>query len=180
MTRFATACLIALLAVPAGALAQGGVVVDPDSPAGTEYAIPLEEARREATGGGGSSSGGGESSSGGGGAGGQTTGEQALFGEGIEQAPEAPAAADDASGGAATRGSGSRRDRADRKERRGRDSGGGPLPPETVIPKASTPAAVEAAASSGSDMALTAGIVAAVLGFGLLGGLGFRRLSRTE
>lgn len=51
----------ALLGLPAEASAQrGGVIVDPDTPAGKEYAIPLESARREAGGGGvGNRSGGG-------------------------------------------------------------------------------------------------------------------------
>ncbi len=33
---------------PGAAAASSGVVVDPDSPAGKEYAIPLQQARREA------------------------------------------------------------------------------------------------------------------------------------
>ena len=49
-----------------------GVFVDPDSPAGTEYAVPLEQARQEATG-----------TSGAGAAG--ISGDQPLFGVGIER-----------------------------------------------------------------------------------------------
>ncbi len=41
--------LAGLLALPAAAMAaEEGVIVDPDSPAGKEYALPLESARREA------------------------------------------------------------------------------------------------------------------------------------
>jgi hypothetical protein len=82
------ACLALLLSSiamvwPATAPAQDepGVVVDPDSPAGKEYAIPLDEARRESgatiPGGGGGS----DDSSGGGAASG------ALFGAGISPKP---------------------------------------------------------------------------------------------
>lgn len=48
---------------------QEGVFVDPDSPAGKEYALPLDTARREAQGGGGSPAAGADA--------------PALFGEGI-------------------------------------------------------------------------------------------------
>lgn len=45
--RLLVACLIgALLSAAAPARAQDGVNVDPDSPAGKEYAIPLESVRR--------------------------------------------------------------------------------------------------------------------------------------
>jgi len=40
--------VVVTLAVPGVAGAQDGVFVDPDSPSGKEYAIPLEEARRDA------------------------------------------------------------------------------------------------------------------------------------
>jgi hypothetical protein len=46
----AGAAVVALLAAPSGAAAQGGVHVDPNTPAGKEYAIPLDSARREAAG----------------------------------------------------------------------------------------------------------------------------------
>lgn len=75
---------ILVLSVPASASAQG-VQVDPNSPAGTEYDIPIDRARREAQGG---------SSAGGAGGGSQ------LFGAGIESD-----AADQAGGGASGGGS---------------------------------------------------------------------------
>jgi hypothetical protein len=40
----------AALAAPPGASAQEGLTVDPDSPAGKEYVIPLDQARRDAVG----------------------------------------------------------------------------------------------------------------------------------
>lgn len=47
--RLAGALCLALLLAPSQAVAQGGgVFVDPDSPTGKEYAIPLESARRQA------------------------------------------------------------------------------------------------------------------------------------
>jgi hypothetical protein len=51
--KLAVAALGLLLAAPSGAVAQGegGVHVDPNSPAGKEYALPLDSARREAAGG---------------------------------------------------------------------------------------------------------------------------------
>jgi hypothetical protein len=77
-----TACLGVLAALPAPAAAvEPGVHVDPGSPAGKEYALPLDQARREA---GGSGIGGSNdpSSSGSGKGGGSQ-----LFGEGIKKKP---------------------------------------------------------------------------------------------
>ncbi|MFL5866817.1 MAG: hypothetical protein ACJ766_06930 [Thermoleophilaceae bacterium] len=74
--------LAALLPSAAAAKDEPGVHVDPGSPSGKEYAIPLEGARRDASGGGSSSgsSGGSSGSSGGGAA------KAPLFGEGITPA----------------------------------------------------------------------------------------------
>jgi hypothetical protein len=82
MRRIAIPILMLVLALPATAAAQrndDGVYVDPDSPTSKEYAVPAEEARRDASGGasGGSSAGG--SDGGGGGA------EAPLFGEGVDE-----------------------------------------------------------------------------------------------
>jgi hypothetical protein len=85
--------VLALLAPAAAGAASGdepGVHVDPDSPAGKEYAIPLERARQEATGTGRSNRAGGPAS--GGSASGTTgtsgttgiAGKAPLFGEGIQ------------------------------------------------------------------------------------------------
>ncbi len=70
----------ALLAPPA-AVAQEGVQVDPDSPAGVEYKLPLEQARRDAAPGAGNGGG-----VGGPGAGGGSGGPAPLFGAGITRA----------------------------------------------------------------------------------------------
>ena len=57
MVRGRELCLgvvLAILSLPSPAAAQDeeGVIVDPRSPAGKEYAIPLDRARREAQSGG--------------------------------------------------------------------------------------------------------------------------------
>jgi hypothetical protein len=68
-----------LLAVPGGAAAlEPGVHADPDSPAGTEYALPLESARQE--GGGGGDQGAGGSSRRGGDSGGASRGSDSGSG----------------------------------------------------------------------------------------------------
>lgn len=81
--RQACLAIVVLSLIAADAPAQeDGVFVDPDSPAGKEYAIPFDEARREAGGG----SGGGPRTA-------------APFGEGITpEDGEAPARREDASG----------------------------------------------------------------------------------
>jgi hypothetical protein len=53
---FSAVCLLLAAASP-NAIAADGVTVDPDSPAGQEYAIPLDDARRGAGGDAGQSSG---------------------------------------------------------------------------------------------------------------------------
>jgi len=62
--------------------------VDPDSPAGTEYELPLDRAREEAGAGGGTggsiSSGGAGGGTGGSSSSGGVTGEAPLFGEGVD------------------------------------------------------------------------------------------------
>ena len=44
------ALLVLVVAAPPAIAREDGVSVDPDSPAGVEYAVPLDQARREATG----------------------------------------------------------------------------------------------------------------------------------
>ncbi len=67
--------LFLLLAVPVAAQAQDSPRLDPDSPAGVEYKLPFDQARRDAVPDGG---GGGGPGSGGG------SGDAPLFGAGIE------------------------------------------------------------------------------------------------
>lgn len=55
-SRVATvAALVLALTVPTAVAQEDGVFVDPDSPAGKEYVLPIDQARRDATGAGGRS-----------------------------------------------------------------------------------------------------------------------------
>jgi hypothetical protein len=91
--------LAAFLPSAAVAKDEPGVHVDPGSPSGKEYAIPLEGARRDASGGG-SSSGSSGGSSGGGAA------KAPLFGEGITPAggSQSGGGSGNGSGGSAPKG----------------------------------------------------------------------------
>ena len=76
----ALAVVAALASAAPAAPAQGDAPqVDPDSPAGTEYQLPLDRAREEAGAGRGGGTGGGTGGSSGG-----SAGEAPLFGEGVE------------------------------------------------------------------------------------------------
>jgi hypothetical protein len=145
---------IALLTLAAPAAAQErGVFIDPDSPAGTEYAIPLDQARREAAGGGASP-------------GSPSAGQEPLFGAGIApRGEERPAGRGDSRSGA-------RRGGADG----GDDGDEKPSPSSEASTPRGTTAAVAATAGEGnSDTLLTAGLAGAVLAVGLAAGLAFRR-----
>jgi hypothetical protein len=73
LLRHRVLCFCALLlAAPAAAQSPQ---VDPSSPAGTEYQLPIDRARNEAVGGSSASSG----------SGGSTSGEPPLFGAGVEK-----------------------------------------------------------------------------------------------
>jgi hypothetical protein len=128
---------------------EDGVFIDPDSPAGTEYAIPLEQARRDAAGGGPTTRG-------------RAGDGQPLFGAGIAPRSEAKgeSAIGDASGGGARK---ARAAGVDKTPRPGANAG------------ASTAAIAAAAGDGSSEGLLTAGIAAAVLALGLAAGLAFRR-----
>jgi hypothetical protein len=160
VTRALTgAVVVALLMLPSVAPAQEpGVFVDPDSPAGKEYVIPLEEARRQAA---------GEEQRGAGAARAGDSGGQPLFGAGIERVTgESPAGGkgrDGGGSGATGRDNGSDREASDDGQSNGTRS-----------------VAVEAAATGGSDAAVTAAIVGLVLAGGLGVGFGLRRLLRTD
>jgi hypothetical protein len=175
MPRAVVAFLVASLALPTAAQAQGpGVFVDPDSPAGTEYAIPLEEARRHGAPGAEPRPGGGNA-------------DPPLFGEGITRAPGASAA----EGGSARSGGGSAgaaggSEGTGGKGGRGGDRGAAKAADGEVLGAQETErshrgsVAVEAAAQGGSDALLTAGIAGTVLAVGLLVGFGLRRVLRNE
>lgn len=93
---FGTIAVALILAIPGAAWAQEDeVFVDPDSPAGTEYQLPLDRAREAAGGGGASGSGGGS-------AGGAASGEAPLFGAGVERAESRSARDGRATGSAGT------------------------------------------------------------------------------
>jgi hypothetical protein len=157
MTRLALIALLLLVVAPSAAAQEDGVFVDPDSPAGKEYAVPIDQARGEAAG-----------------TANRPPGEEPLFGEGIE--PAAGGSGNkDAGEGAGDKGQqGSKREAS---KREGDASGGDAPQSSSDLGQSST--AIEAAAADGSDGLLSAGIAAAVLAVGLLAGFGLRRLLRS-
>jgi hypothetical protein len=177
MARTVLALLTASLALPPAAFALPRVFVDPDSPAGQEYAIPLEEARRQVA------AGAAVENHGPNGAGDSGRG-QPLFGVGMGRADASSGSgrnapgngADAESAGVGESGGGERGDRVNQ----GNEDGDGSLGPETLAPDARSTAAIEAAASDGSSVLPTAGIAAGVLALGLLSGFGLQRLLRSE
>ena len=161
MGRAVVAALSVLLALPVAAQAQEpGVFVDPDSPAGTEYEIPLEAARRDGAPDAERRGGGGQDA-------------PPLFGQGIRRAPNA-AAAGSTGGGDPSEGRGG--DRGAGKAAEGEALGA----QESSRERRRGSIAVEAAARGGSDALLTAGIAGTVLAVGLLVGFGLRRVLRSE
>ena len=110
--RAALILCLAMLVSAVPAAAQEGLHVDPESPAGKEYALPLDSARREAQGKG---------------AAGKTSGKAPLFGEGIR-----------AAGGRGPARGGDRATPADRTRAaaRARGKGGRRGPAEATIPTA--------------------------------------------
>jgi hypothetical protein len=168
MTRTVVAFLIASLALPVAAQAQQpGVFVDPDSPAGTEYRIPLEDARRHGAPDAGPRRGGGQA-------------DPPLFGAGITRAQGGSASrggsAGSAGGGEGSGGGGRDGERSARKA-----ADGEALETlETARERRRGSMAIEAAARGGSDALLTAGIAGTVLAVGLLVGFGLRRVLRSE
>jgi hypothetical protein len=150
---------LAAVAAPPATAQQDGVFVDPKSPAGKEYAVPLDQARGEASGGEGSAS-----------------AKEALFGAGIEPADGGPAASRNGDR-AGQPGTASRKGEGDSREGGGqaRERDGTPNPAGL----GQSSAAIEAAAADGSNGLLSAGIAGAVLAGGLLAGFGLRRLLRS-
>jgi hypothetical protein len=138
--------------VPAAVAAEPGVHIDPGSPAGKEYALPVDQARRDA---GGSATRGGSGSNG---------GQGGLFGAGI--GPPGGGGGGTAGGHGASGSHGSANAATQRAS--GGSSGSG------------TAAGIRVSSTSAesSDGALI-GIVAGVLLLGAVCGLGARRL-RTE
>jgi hypothetical protein len=147
----AGAVVLALLVPSQQRAAAKGVFFDPNSPAGKEYALPLDQARDEAAGAGKSD---------------RPVGEKApLFGEGVSRRGSAPLPA--AGGGGASGGSGSSG---------GSDVGGQGQGPQRLP---ATAAATAAASSAADDSyALSSAIlwVAAILALGGIAGLVLRVL----
>jgi hypothetical protein len=160
--------LIAWLALPSAAEAQRGVFVDPDSPAGTEYRIPLEDARRHGAGDEQRRTGEGRTG----------TSGQPLFGQGIERAPSASAAGGGAGGSGGSggeSGGGLKATQEPGSDKRGEAKAVGD---EETSGRGSTMAIAARAGGDGSEMLATVGIAGAVLAVGLAGGFGLRRLLR--
>jgi hypothetical protein len=134
--------------------AEPGVHIDPGSPAGKEYALPIEQARRDAVPPGGGPGGGG----GGGGAGGGSSGPggSPLFGAGILAQASSSAARD----GAAARSSGG--------------AGKGATARRASGPALPAPASTGAAADTNQTLLLAIAVLAA----GGLSGLAVRRFRR--
>ena len=158
----AAALAAACALVPATAQGQGGQRPDPDSPAGVEYQLPLEQARKNAAGEGTSEPRGGGADPGG------RAGP--LFGAGIVarkvekgRGDETRAGSEDGDGGSEPGSAGSR---ADGEDDAGEDSGGGDPPISR--------SAVGAADSDDATLR-TVGIALAVLLAGGLLGIGLRR-----
>jgi hypothetical protein len=160
--------LIALLAVatlaPAAAAQEEGVFVDPDSPAGKEYAIPLDQARRDAAGGGNAARG-------------SEDGGQSLFGTGITPAEGSGRGSGSPDGGpdVAQSPAAGERSSDDRRPQKRKGS----AEREDALGDAPRAAVVEPRAG-GSDTVPTAGVAVGVLGAGLLAGFGLRKLLRSH
>jgi hypothetical protein len=154
------------------------VQVDPNSPAGTEYAIPLDKARQDAAGDKGTS----------GKRGGKS---EQLFGAGIEKQSEQPPPPPPAEATEAPEpvpvepAEEAKSDRA--KKKRSKDEQGDSKPSSAATssegddsdPPHKRAAAVEAASDDGSTGLTMGGIAVGVLGLGLLLGVGLRRLFRS-
>jgi hypothetical protein len=152
---------------PLASAQERGVTVDPDSPSGTEYAIPVERARDEASRGGGKPKAPGERSA-------------PLFGEGIDaDSDEDEAAAGGASGGGGDGGRGKDSSRSDNQLRKAdimaavpRDLVPEELPRALVLSSAET----DEAGLSGILLVLGLGVLTVALGLGA--GLAIRRRRR--
>lgn len=156
--------LVGLLLGGSGvAMAQGkGVHVDPDSPAGKEYALPLDSARREAGGGSGAPS------AGGGG------GSAPLFGAGISERGDSSVEGGSASGGG---GSASGDGQSKRSRGGGEDDGGAAPRDAGATQRARVVADTRGGLSAG---VLTLLIALGVLAVGGLIGLSARAFRRTH
>jgi hypothetical protein len=156
-TALAIGALVAGAGTPSTALAEPGLTVDPQSPAGVEYAIPLDTARGGGGGGGSGHAGGFGSGSGG--------GPSRLFGAGITPPGNRSTSSTSGSGRSGS-GSGTAR-----SKRRGTGSNGGKSSSTSAhgAGVGTTVAPVTASANYSSTAPL-AGVIGGVLLAG--GGLG--------
>ena len=159
-----TAVMTVLGALPTNATAQEpGVIVDPGSPAGKEYALPIDTARGEGQGRGGSQ---GQTS---------TPGRTPPFGQGVTstQGRASDGSISDSGVTKASRGTASSGNGDDGGSRSGPGEGAG----SGSATAASTADVPSASASSGSTGAAapTVGAILAVLAAGGLGGVLVRR-----
>jgi hypothetical protein len=151
ITAVAACSILAATGLPASAGAEPGLTVDPQSPAGVEYAVPLDHAR------------GGHGGSGGSGGSGTGGGSPALFGNGIKAAGGSGSGSGSGSGNGHDTGSGNGA---------GGNSGGGKTQAPSGTERDVTPVAASASYSTAGPIA---GLAGAVLLAG--GGLGlFLRL----
>jgi len=144
-------CLV--LVPPAGA--EDGVTVDPDSPSGKEYQLPLDEARNKGAGGDRGAAAGGSGTPGAGSGGGAGA---PAFGQGITPR-----------GGGEGAGSGS----AGRPAASGGSGGAGQPGAGSLSGQPSSPQ--DSGSGSGYAIALTAGALVAVLAIGGAAGFALRR-----
>ena len=160
LVGLALSCLaVLLLASPAGA--QDDVFVDPDSPTGSEYDIPLERARRDA------------STDRSGAAQGYRSRTAPLFGEGIEPngASQSPSVARSSSAPSrpSTAASGERSGQRDRKAA---------ADPGEPLPRSVQAAIQQPGAPDGGITPLVALVGALIVGLAVIGGLVLRRSRR--
>jgi LPXTG-motif cell wall-anchored protein len=148
---------LSLLApAPAAAQTQQGVFVDPNSPAGKEYAIPVEQARRDAAHGSNRQP--------------VEAGDRSapLFGEGVM--PDHSGSSSGASGGNTGRGTGGGAKESDRTESLAKSLG----PTSAIRPRNGLTAGAATADSSAGALAFAGGGVAVLL-LGGMAGLVLRR-----
>lgn len=159
-TRPCLGALAVAAALACAAPAQGDAPqIDPDSPAGTEYQLPLDRAREEAGAGRGGATGGGT-----GGPSGGSAREVPLFGEGVEPSSSSPQPSQPRGGSA------SASDPATTATAELADA----APPETVRAQAPSPD------GGGSELVAVGAGAGGVLLLGGLAGLLLRRRSMAD
>ncbi len=178
--HFVVACA---LVAPSAAVAQEPAQVDPDSPAGVEYKLPLDQARRDAApdpGGGGR--GGGPRSGGGGGpqSGGGSGDPAPLFGAGITRVgAQGSDGGNEAMADASDRGGGQESADSDDSGAAGVGGGDAAGPGAGESGRSFSTTAASAADSGGSTGLVLGGIALAVVVVGGALGLALRRGLRT-